>query len=93
VIDATDGLAVATSGSYERGQHIVNPVSGRAPTGVLSVTVTGPDLGLADAYATAAFAMGEDGPGWTAGLDGYEAMTILAGDQVLTTSGFPTVRA
>ena len=38
----SDHLAVATSGSYERGPHVVNPRTGLAPTGVLSVTVTGP---------------------------------------------------
>jgi thiamine biosynthesis lipoprotein len=83
-----DELAVATSGAYERGEHIVDPHSGRPPTGVLSVTVVGPDLATADAYATAAFAMGEAGPAWTAGLRGYEAMTILATDEVLATPGF-----
>jgi thiamine biosynthesis lipoprotein len=76
-------LAVATSGAYERGPHIAS--DGR----VLSVTVTGPDLGTADAYSTAAFAMGADGPAWTLGLRGYEAMTILAGGVVLSTPGFP----
>ena len=39
-----------------------------APSDVLSVTVTGPDLGTADAYSTAAFAMGARGPAWTLGL-------------------------
>jgi thiamine biosynthesis lipoprotein len=81
--------AVATSGAYERGEHLIDPRSGAAPSGVLSVTVVGPDLGLADAYSTAAFALGLDGPAWTLGLDGYEAMTILADDQVLSTPGFP----
>ena len=38
----------------------------RRRRGVLSVTVVGPDLATADAYATAAFAMGERGPAWTA---------------------------
>jgi thiamine biosynthesis lipoprotein len=85
--------AVATSGLYERGEHIVTPASGRAPEGVLSVTVTGPDLGMADAYATAALAMGAGGPAWTLGLDGYEAMTILADETVWATPGFPAVTA
>jgi FAD:protein FMN transferase len=76
-------LAVATSGAYERGPHIAS--DGR----VLSVTVTGPDLGSADAYSTAAFAMGAEGPAWTLGLRGYEAMTILADGAVLSTPGFP----
>lgn len=88
VVEAGD-LAIATSGLYERGEHLVDPRTGAAPRGVLSVTVTGPDLGLADAYSTAAFAMGVDGPAWTLGLDGYEAMTILAADTVLCTPGFP----
>jgi FAD:protein FMN transferase len=57
------------------------------PAGLLSVTVVGPDLSLADACATAAFAMGEDGPAWTATLDGYEAMCITSDHRVLTTQG------
>ncbi len=89
VIRATD-LAIATSGTYERGAHIVDPHSGHPPSGVRSVTVTGSDLGLADAYATAAFAMGADGPAWTLGLDGYDAMTVLDDDVVLCTPGFPS---
>ena len=35
----------------------------RRRPGVLSVTITGPELATADAYATAAFAMGDGGPG------------------------------
>lgn len=93
VVVVDGGLAIATSGLYERGEHIITPASGRAPEGVLSVTVAGPDLGLADAYATAALAMGIDGPGWTLGLCGYEAMTILADETVLTTPGFPASAA
>ena len=87
VLELHDG-AVATSGAYERGPHIVDPRTGRPATGALSVTVVGPDLGTADAYATAAFAMGERGPAWTAGLQGYAAMTIVPGDRVLATAGF-----
>jgi FAD:protein FMN transferase len=87
-IAVTDG-AVATSGAYERGDHLLDPRSGTVPSEVLSVTVVGPDLGLADAYSTAAFALGADGPHWTLGLNGYEAMTVLADDVVLCTPGFP----
>jgi FAD:protein FMN transferase len=97
VLALRDG-AVATSGAYERGSHILDPRTGCPPVGVLSVTVVGPDLGTADAYATAAFALGADGPDWTADLDGYDAMTVVpargaAGaivtrDRVLMTRGF-----
>jgi thiamine biosynthesis lipoprotein len=89
-ISVTDA-AVATSGLYERGAHLLDPDTGAPPSGVLSVTVVGPDLGTADAYSTAAFALGSGGPAWTLGLDGYEAMTILTGDRVLSTPGFPAV--
>jgi FAD:protein FMN transferase len=88
-IDITN-LAVATSGLYERGEHLLDPRTRTAPHGVVSVTIVGPDLGVADAYSTAAFAMGAEGPQWTLGLEGYEAMTILTHDQVLTTPDFPT---
>ena len=86
---AVTDTAVATSGSYERGAHVLDPRTGQAPRDVLSVTVVGPDLGRADALSTAAFALGADGPEWTLQLgDGYEAMTILA-ERVLRTPGFP----
>jgi thiamine biosynthesis lipoprotein len=88
VVGAND-LAVATSGQYERGEHVLDPHTGAAPRGVLSVTIAGPVLATADAYATAAFAMGTDGPAWTATLAGYEALTILADGTVLSTLGFP----
>ena len=85
-----DDLAIATSGAYARGAHVLDPHTGAAPAGILSVTITGPDLGTADAYATAAFAMGaRRAPGWTARLEGYEAMTILADGRVLMTPRFP----
>jgi thiamine biosynthesis lipoprotein len=90
---AVEDLAVATSGEYERGAHIIDPHTGRPPVGLLSVTIVGPDLATADAYATAAFAMGADGPAWTAGLDGYDAMCVTSDRRVLTTPGFARHRA
>lgn len=91
VLSARD-LAVATSGAYERGAHVVDPRTGRPPEGVLSVTVVGADLGTADAYATAAFAMGLEGPAWTADLRDYDALTILADGRVLSTPGMARLR-
>ena len=80
--------AVATSGAYERGEHIRDPRTGRAPAGVESVTVVGPDLGTADAYATAAFALGAEARRGPPACSGYEALTIVPGDRVLATPGF-----
>jgi FAD:protein FMN transferase len=75
---AVRDACVATSGAYERGEHVRDPFSGRAPSGLLSVTIVGPALAFADAYATAAFAMGPAGLGWILGLPGYEGCLIAA---------------
>ena len=88
---AGDDLAVATSGAYARGEHVFDPHTHRPPEGVLSVTITGPELATADAFATAAFAMGLRGPAWTARLRGYEALTLLADGRCLRTPGFPVL--
>jgi len=92
VLAVTDA-ALATSGAYERGQHVVDPHTGGPPSGAVAVTVLGRKLATADAYATAAFAMGERGPAWTARLRGCGAMTILEGDRVLSTPAFRRSRA
>ena len=42
-LELTDG-AVATSGAYERGAHIVDPVRGRPARGALSVTLVAQSL-------------------------------------------------
>jgi thiamine biosynthesis lipoprotein len=88
IVEAND-LALATSGTYIRGEHIVDPHSGEPPSGLLSVTIAGDDLATADAYATAAFAMGEPGARWTAQLHPYEALSLLADGTSLSTPGFP----
>ncbi len=63
---AVSDRAVATSGTYERGEHITDPRSGVTPAGLRSVTLVGHGLAFTDAYATAVFAMGLDGLGWLA---------------------------
>lgn len=60
VINLSD-KGVATSGSYERGNHIYNPKSGAVADAISSTTVIGPNIYEADRFATAAFAMGESG--------------------------------
>jgi thiamine biosynthesis lipoprotein len=88
VVEAVNG-AVATSGTAERGAHIVDPRSGRPAAGLASLSVAGPSLALADAYATAAFAMGPDrARGWTESLAGYDAYAVTETGQTWHTSGF-----
>jgi thiamine biosynthesis lipoprotein len=88
VVEARD-CGVATSGTAERGAHIVNPHTGLAAAGLASVTMIGPSLALADACATAAFAM-EAGLAreWAESLDGYEAYAITEAGETWQTSGF-----
>jgi thiamine biosynthesis lipoprotein len=88
VVEARD-RAVATSGTAERGAHIVDPHAGRPATGLASLTVTGSSLALADAYATAAVAMGPArARDWTESLEGYEAYAITANGETWQTEGF-----
>lgn len=68
--------AVCTSGSYERGAHIINPKTGRPPDELLSVTVTGPDVIKADILATACFAMGAKAAEFMERQDDYQALII-----------------
>ncbi|MGB2938877.1 MAG: FAD:protein FMN transferase [Candidatus Dormiibacterota bacterium] len=92
VVFARD-LAVATSGTYERGEHIIDPATGRAPAGVLSITVAGPRLTYADAFATAAFAMGSSALNWVAGLDGYSGYAVSGEQRSSWTDGFDALLA
>jgi thiamine biosynthesis lipoprotein len=80
--------AVATSGTYERGLHVLDPFTGRPAAGLASATVVGPDLTTADAYATAALAMGGRAPDWLLTLNGYEAQVITPKGTGWSTPGF-----
>ena len=89
LVVAVRDCAVATSGTAERGPHIIDPFTGRPASGLASLTVVGPGLALADAYATAAFAMGPArARDWTGSLDGHEAYAITPEGQTWQTSGF-----
>jgi len=59
-VDVREG-AVATSGTAERGAHIVDPRTGAPATAVRSATVVAPDLVTADVWATAAVVAGDLG--------------------------------
>lgn len=86
-------LAVATSATYERGPHIVDPHSGHAAETLLSITVTGPELTFADAYATAAFVMGESALGWLDGIPGYEGLAITRDRRTVWNAGLDALLA
>ncbi len=78
--------AVATSGTAARGAHIIDPVSGSAPRGLLAATVIGPSLTWADVYATAAFVRGTAAAGWLSTLADHAAVIVdeLGGVRTVT---------
>ena len=67
--------------------------STRSPGGpaarAASASVTGPDLGLADALATALTVAGDSGLAWFDPIDGYEALVIALDGARKWTGGFP----
>jgi thiamine biosynthesis lipoprotein len=81
--------AIATSGGYERGAHIADPRTGRPAAGVASATVTGPELDLADALATAVVAGGDEAFDAVRALPGYEALVVGHDGQARASAGFP----
>lgn len=93
VLHGTGPLAVATSGTYERGAHIVDPRDGAPVTELASATVVGPDLADADAYATTVYVMGVDGLNWLAQHTGYSGCVITRDGRLITTEAFNAYRA
>jgi thiamine biosynthesis lipoprotein len=79
--------AVATSGAYERGEHLIDPHSGRPLTRAASATVTGPSLAIADALATALAVAGVDEIGFVTALAGYDAYVIGPDGSELASNG------
>jgi thiamine biosynthesis lipoprotein len=92
VVSGTD-LAVATSGVYERGPHVVDPFTGAPAVGLRSVTVVGvgeyADLGTADAYSTAALAMGHPGLDWLATRTGFDCAVVTDEGTFHTSDALP----
>lgn len=75
-VTATD-CAIATSGRYERGDHI----AADGPITAKSATVVGPDGATADGLATAVLIVGVPALEWFAHLAGYSAQVVV-GDRV-----------
>jgi len=92
VLAGADRLAVATSASYERGAHIIDPRTRQPTTELASATIVGPDLSTADGYATAVYIMGLDGLAWIEDRPGYEAYLITRDNMTYWTSGLDHYR-
>jgi thiamine biosynthesis lipoprotein len=86
------GAAVATSGPYERGAHLIDPATGRPASRAASATVTGPSLTLADALATAVAVGGDEALAVVAGLPGYAGYLIRPDGSEADTGGITFAR-
>jgi thiamine biosynthesis lipoprotein len=81
--------AVATSGTAARGEHILDPASGAAASGLLSATVIGPSLTWTDVYATAAFVRGPQAAAWIRTLPDHAAVLVTSDGSVQRISPVP----
>jgi thiamine biosynthesis lipoprotein len=88
--------AISTSGDYERYfiedgvryHHILDPKTGHSASGLLSVSVIGPDTSTTDALSTTLFVLGlEAGLALIEQLDGYEAIIISDEQRLYVSSG------
>ncbi|MCZ7439304.1 FAD:protein FMN transferase [Micromonospora sp. WMMC241] len=73
VLEMTAG-AVGTSGVTGRRGHVVDPHTGEPTDRLVAATVVGPDLAVADAYATALYAAGPAGLAWFRDGSDYRAL-------------------
>lgn len=73
---AVSSEGVATSGTYESGQHVYNPKTKSKVSEIVSLTVIGSNIYEADRFATAAFAMGKKGIMFIENLSGFEGYMI-----------------
>lgn len=71
---------MATSGRYERGDHVVVPATRRPAVGVDSVTVVGPDPGTADAVASAGLVDGLAAMRWFVDLGQEWSLHVVIGE-------------
>jgi thiamine biosynthesis lipoprotein len=83
--------AIATSGRYERGDHIWGN-SGQSEE-ILSVSVLGPDLGIADALATAVFAVGLSNATWLNRFPDYGLIVATDDRRILRSPTTPFTSA
>ncbi|MEU6077080.1 FAD:protein FMN transferase [Micromonospora sp. NPDC047074] len=73
VLEMTAG-AIGTSGVSGRQGHVVDPHTGELADQLVAATVVGPDLAIADAYATALYAAGPAGLAWFRTGSDYRAL-------------------
>ncbi len=88
-VELKNGESLATSGDYERGNHIIDPRTGKPTRGCQSVTIIGKDAAEADALSTAVFVLApKQGMQLIESLPGIEGLIVDAGGKISKSSGF-----
>jgi thiamine biosynthesis lipoprotein len=84
-----DGQSLATSGDYERGEHIIDARIRVPAKGCQSVTVVGRNAAVTDAIATAVFVLGPvQGIQFIESQPGIEGMIVDRDGKIIQSSGF-----
>ncbi len=87
VVELPAGEAIASSGTYERGEHLWNPAGGSVAA--RAATVCGPDLASADAFATALAVGGSAFLAVLEAMDDWEGWFVTPEGAEHETGGFP----
>ena len=82
------GEGIATSGTYIRGNHIYNPLTGEISQEVASVTVIAKNVYEADRFATAAFVMGRGALEFIEKKRELSALLVTQNKTTIKTSNF-----
>jgi len=89
VVHLKNNEGIATSGSYERGNHIYNPKNKQDQLAeIVSLTVIGKNIYEADRFTTAAFAMQREGINFIEKLPDFEGYMVDKTGIATMTSGF-----
>ena len=89
---SVSNAGIATSGRYERGDHVIDPRTGAPATALVSTTVIDPSLAIADALATGLLALGVDATRWLDAHPDVAAYIISADGTTSWTAPFDAMR-
>ena len=88
VVECND-LALATSGAYARGDHVLDPHTGTAPSGLALGDDRGAELAHRRRLRDSGVRDGRGRPDWARTIAPYEALLILADGRPSRPPGFP----
>jgi thiamine biosynthesis lipoprotein len=92
VVAITDA-GVATSGRYERGDHVLDPRTGEPAMALMAVSVVAEELADADGCATGVLALGTESTAWLEAHPDHAVLTIAADGSVTSNAAFDRFRS